>query len=163
LFENDETRSAKLVNENAEFAFAVYDNPDFKREDDFTTVAAKKDIDELIIKSFESKFPIADNVLLERFRFIDSFANGQRYNKLAILTFEGWLVIRIDGLEFPFLYPLVLGDGNNALAHTEARTNQQQQSLHDAENFHWECVLSKNMSEVDGCLLYPISKIVIIT
>ena len=90
LFENDETRSAKLVNENAEFAFAVYDNPDFKREDDFTTVAAKKDIDELIIKSFESKFPIADNVLLERFRFIDSFANGQRYNKLAILTFEGW-------------------------------------------------------------------------
>lgn len=64
--ENDEARSARIVNLPAGTRISVYDSPSGSTSDDYTTITLRRHIDDLVIPSFESNVDNADIEMIFR-------------------------------------------------------------------------------------------------
>src|ERR1700744_3864831 len=64
--ENDEARSARIVNLPAGTRISVYDSPSGSKDDDYTTIVLRRNITNLIIPSFETTNTNADREITYR-------------------------------------------------------------------------------------------------
>lgn len=98
--DNDEIKSAKIVDIKAGTALRVYDSPTASTEDDWAELIIKKDIKEVVISSFEKSYESEGiKLIYHRNNFLDGKISFIEVSRVDLASDEGQGIASIDMYE----------------------------------------------------------------